>query len=394
MLRIITFLLICFSGISLHARQDIRIGLFQEYLLKSFVFHCVEGGYKFDHPEGSFIVNPGELIYFNLIADRFYIGDGRNITDTLQTVNLIDISGRGLFRLKALEPVSESRNYEGELEISVQHGHLLVVNKIDMDKYLAGVVEAEGGPGAHLEYYKAQAILCRTYSIKNFHAHREEGFNLCDHTHCQAYKGKSERNGEIMQAVLATHNLLLTGKFIALIDAVYHANSGGQTQRASEIWPGGAEYLQSVVDPFSLDMPGSRWEKTMSLASWREFLFIHDIKAALNADAQNLLISQAQRRRFFTVMKDSIRIDLIRTELKLRSSFFDMELQNDKVIFKGKGYGHGVGLSQEGAMNMAKQGYGYYEILLFYFHQVQVRYINDIPDQNLPVEFQSAPLIQ
>jgi stage II sporulation protein D len=387
------FLIIYFSGIKTNARQDIRIGLFQEYLLKSFVFHCVDGGYRFDHPDGEFIVNPGELIYINLIGDRFFIGDGVKMSDTLRSVRLVDITSKGLFRLKALEPVSESRNYEGELEVSIQHGALLLVNKIDLDKYLAGVVEAEGGAGAHTEYYKAQAILCRTYSIKNFHAHVEEGFNLCDHTHCQAYKGRSEKNGGILEAVLATHNLLVTGRFIALIDAVYHANSGGQTQRASDIWPGGAEYLQSVVDPFSLGMPGSRWEKRMSLTSWREFLFLHDIKAAMTIDPQDLLIFQTHRRRFFAVRNDSIRLDLIRTELKLRSSFFDMELEDDHVVFKGKGYGHGVGMSQEGAMNMALQGFGYYEILLFYFHQVQVRDLMDIPDENLPPEFRSLPFI-
>ena len=374
-------------GFFLSAQQEIRIGLFQESLLNSFVFHCVKGEYQLVHNEGEIMLKEGNLLYFNVRGNKILASDGDLRIGEYESLDILDITGNGVFRLRPVNPSMEARNYQGELELSANHESLHLVNIIDLNKYLAGVVETEGGPSAHIEYYKAQAILCRTYTIKNFHSHESEGFNLCDHTHCQAYKGISEQNPDIHEAVLATHNILLTGRFLKLADAVYHSNSGGETQRASDIWVGEDGHLQSVIDPFSLSQHNSKWERTMSIEIWRNYLFSRNMTAALQADPQALLIRQPNRRRFFVLEKDTLSIDRIRADFNFRSGFFDMELRGQDVVFYGKGYGHGVGMSQEGAMNMAKQGFSFPDILRFYYHQVQIREILGVPDENLPEEF-------
>ena len=109
--------------------------------------------------------------------------------------------------------------------------------------------------------------------------------------------------------------------------------------------------------------------------------------AALQADTEALLIKQQNRKRYFVLGKDTLSIDRIRADFNFRSGFFDMELKGQGVVFYGKGYGHGVGMSQEGAMNMAKQGFTFPDILRFYYHQVQIREILGVPDENLPEEF-------
>jgi stage II sporulation protein D len=77
----------------------------------------------------------------------------------------------------------------------------------------------------------------------------------------------------------------------------------------------------------------------------------------------------------------------IRTDLELRSTFFTMEVKNDSILIHGKGYGHGVGMSQEGAMEMAKQGYSFSDILRFYFYNVKIIEMADARDPGLPETF-------
>ena len=86
---------------------------------------------------------------------------------------------------------------------------------------------------------------------------------VMDH-HCQAYKGKSKGNPEILEAILETSGMVLADYNFKLITAAYHANSGGQTQRASDVWLSDVDYLQSVVDPYSLHQTHAKWSDTIS----------------------------------------------------------------------------------------------------------------------------------
>ncbi len=382
----VLILLLCFSAL-LNAQHQIRIGLFQDRLMNSFVFHCISGEYKLVSDTGFSILKEGDLLYLRFLNEKIITGDGVMEAFFSKRLSFEDISGNGIFRLRPVDPSDDARNYQGELEVSVSHNNLQIVNIPDFEQYLAGVVQTEGGPSAPSEYYKAQAILCRTYAIKNFHTHAAEGFNLCDHSHCQAYKGMNDDNRSVTETVLATYNLVLTGRYFVLVNAVYHSNSGGQTQRASDLWINGEEYLQAVLDPFSENQPNSTWRKTISFDMWRNYLIANGMSYALTAEPDKMLIQQRNRRQHFILENDTIMTDRIRLDFNLRSGFFDMELKADSLVFKGKGYGHGVGMSQEGAMEMARQGYSFSDILRFYYHQVQIRDILDIPDKQLPEEF-------
>ena len=80
-------------------------------------------------------------------------------------------------------------------------------------------------------------------------------------------------------------------------------------------------------------------------------------------------------------------MSVIREDLGFKSAFFDMHLAGDTLVINGRGYGHGVGLSQEGAMEMAKEGYSYSDILRFYFNDISISDVNELPDSELPEEF-------
>ncbi len=390
--RIITLTAVFLAGTSLLpmrlSAQNVRIGLFDNQVINTFVFHCTGGNYQ-AFGDSAFYrdIKNGELVYISLMDDKLVLMDGDLYFGTFNKLIIKESSSHCSFRLKLVDPVLEPRNYSGNLEINRFHGSVQLINELSLDKYIAGVVEAEGGPGATVEFYKAQSILCRSYAIKNWVKHPGQNFNLCDNTHCQSFHGVQDENPGIYDAVMATHSLVLVDQNYSIVPAIFHSNSGGETQRAADIWNSGDEYLQAVVDPFSLGLKEARWKKTISIREWKQYLS-KQCKSDLNKFTdEQLMIRQDHRKKYFILGSDSIRLADIRNDLQLRSSFFTMEIQNGSIVLHGKGYGHGVGMSQEGAMEMARQGYSYSDILRFYFYNVQIIELGDVPVSSLPEGF-------
>jgi len=106
-----------------------------------------------------------------------------------------------VINMKLIDPKLKTRSYAGDLSVDLKKNNLRMINKPPFQEYLAGVVEAESGIKAEFEYYKNQAVICRTYALKTWDKHKAEGFNLCDSVHCQAYKGKVTSNEKIAQVI-------------------------------------------------------------------------------------------------------------------------------------------------------------------------------------------------
>ena len=241
------------------------------------------------------------------------------------------------------------------------------------------------GPNAEDELYKAHALLIRTYMLNHFDRHREEGFSLCDGVHCQAYHGRVKYNPGIAKSVFETSGEVVTDFHYKLITAVYHANSGGETQRASDVWLKDYDYLQAVIDPYSLHQPAAKWYDTIYFDDWKKYLLEKGLKSVKKMPGEVLYIQQRHRRKYFVLDTDSLLMTTIREDWGLRSTFFNMfPEEGGKIVIWGKGYGHGVGLSQEGAMYMATQGFNYKDILRFYFFNIRIMHYEDLPRSSLP----------
>ena len=91
-----------------------------------------------------------------------------------------------------------------------------------------------------------------------------------------------------------------------------------------------------------------------------------------------------RRKKFFILDKDSIKFTKIREDWGFKSAFFDMFHSGDSVLVWGKGFGHGIGMIQEGAMKMARDGFTYQDRLQFYFHEVRIMDYRDLHDSSLP----------
>lgn len=280
----------------------------------------------------------------------------------------------GSFKLKSITPQAKVKTYDDDLEVTVDKTGLKLVNIVDIEDYVAGVVESEAGPGSSLEYYKLQAILCRTYSLSNSRKHEVDSFNLCDQVHCQAYKGKTE-NPIILKAVVETKGLVIVDENLNLISATFHSNCGGQTANSEDVWSLSATYLRSVTDTFCLRMPHARWKKMLAKKDWLSYLstkFNYPINDTLRY-AKALAFSQLNGRLvFFDENEPKIPLKTIRADQQLKSTYFTIAQQNDSLLFTGRGFGHGVGLCQEGAMNRAQLGVAYKDIINFYYTNVHL----------------------
>ena len=281
----------------------------------------------------------------------------------------LTITGAGLinaFKIKPLFPSLKEREFDDDLEISVVNGSLQIINVVDLEHYVAGVVESEGGGSVkENEFYEVQAICCRTYALNNAKKHAKDGFHLCDATHCQQYLGRCH-NAEIQQAVYQTAGDVIVDKDQRMISAAFHANSGGETANSEDVWKIAAPYLRSVSDTFSLKMPNATWEKSMPAEEWLKYLssrFNYNITDPAKKEAV-LNFTQEHLKVYLT---DSIRLTTIRNDLGLKSAYFTIKHRGEDVVFYGKGYGHGVGLSQQGAIRMAQLGYTYRDIIKYYF---------------------------
>ena len=288
-------------------------------------------------------------------------------------------SGRGQLRVSNLGKPAVERDYPGNIEVTRSGDDLLVVNQAPIEDYVGGVVQSEAGDRKGLEYYKLQAVSCRTYAISGARRHAPEGFGVCDGTHCQVFKGIC-RLDSVKQAVQATKDLVAVDADIRLIQAAFHSNCGGETMNAEDIWPHSQPYLVSAVDTFCRQQPHATWRKSMPRTKWLDYLHrSHGLDLADSTSVKAVTsFAPMCRSLYIDGATPLIRLEQVRADMKFNSALFTIWPNGDEVVFDGRGYGHGVGLCQEGAMRMARLGIPFTDILHQYFAEVHLVDLNTI----------------
>jgi stage II sporulation protein D len=273
------------------------------------------------------------------------------------------------FAIRMTEKGSKYALFNGAVHLAHDMGTLMVINETGLESYVAAVVESEGGYRAHPQYYMAQAILVRTYAVMNIDRHADEGYDMCDDVHCQVYHGICS-DSVIMQSVLATSGLVVTSHDSTLLFAPFHSNCGGLTAPSDHSWLRSEDHLQTVADPYCSFSRNAGWEKTVSVREWIGAVRANGFTGT--ASSVPLRIDNLSRIRALDTNGGEIMLSGIRNTLGLRSSFFSVYPQGDSVKIEGRGYGHGVGLCQEGAMVMAERGFSFNDIITFYFRDVMI----------------------
>ncbi|MFO7368953.1 MAG: SpoIID/LytB domain-containing protein [Bacteroidales bacterium] len=349
--------------------ERIAIGLYHGFRFESFVFSAVEGEYIMEGNGSKVaVVETGSMVHIDLTQAGFAVRNTGRIIGVFSSLEFRGMSATHVFQVRPVFPSYKPKESTGDLEVTQIDENIRLVNTLDLEEYIAGTVESEGGANALPEFYKAQAVIARTFAIKNFHRHAHEGFNLCDGVHCQAYKGKSRMNRQIYDAVLKTRNELLANSAGEPVITAYHANCGGITGSAAVEWNRELPFLVPVKDPFCDRSAHRNWNKVLTENEWKAYL---EKKAPGGYDAV-FSDGDTGRRKYLDRVSKKIAMKTVREDLGLKSSFFWVEENNGNVIIHGHGYGHGLGLCQEGAMEMARVGYTYVDILMFYFRNLNL----------------------
>lgn len=346
-----------------------------------------------------------ELVFAPELGSYFVIADGKNLLlldvqnalkisivhDSLEvksfeknwgkfvSVKLYSPDQEKSFKVKCVNPERKPRFFNDNLSVSVENDMLRLINESLLDNYIAGVSEAESGNYSQIEFYKVQAILARTYALSHISKHQLEGFNMCDQVHCQAFYGKTNE-AKIIQAVNATKGKVVVDEDMNLITAVFHSNSGGQTVNSEDVWGKPTTYLRSVTDTFSYKMPNARWIRKIAVQDWLDYLKIKHNYPVDDRVARWQALHFKQEFRKVNLEFGNIKVPLknVRTDFQLKSTFFSLETAGDTVVFNGRGFGHGIGMCQEGAMRMTKTGYNYKDVLNFYYQNVHIIDLKDL----------------
>ena len=260
------------------------------------------------------------------------------------------------------------------------------IEEIELDTYLYGVVKKEMGTryksvdmdqaeDIDIEALKAQAVASRSYAVyKIFSAGEDADYHVTTTTSSQVYE-EGDVPEIIKEAVDET-----SGQVITYDDEVacayFFSTSGGHTESSENVWSGTLGYLRGVEDPYEPEiLNNTNWTVTYTQTELKKMFptlgTIKDIEItelSENGRVTELVVTGSKGSK--TLTKNSIRTPF--GTAKLRSQWFDVYFEDGEATFEGHGFGHGVGMSQYGAMGMAAEGFTYDEILKWYYTDIEI----------------------
>ena len=307
----------------------------------------------------------------------------------------------------------ENGIYLGPFSIqSDAYGSWTLVEHVPIERYLHGVVPYEIGSNAPKAALAAQAVLARTWAFANRHRFKVDGYNLCSDTQCQVYKDPSKANKKIKTAIKETAGKILTWDQQP-INTVYHATNGGVMASVDEAWStnqvpylkmrlDGPKYWSRTVDlplsneqylksflfseseAFGSDHPLFRWNRTIESSQISKQLnqaqkvtgsfYPKKINAVSRGGSGRVTSLKIEGN---TGSEISLKLDDIRRVFRqLPSTLFVVkEIKEGKWLFSGGGFGHGAGMSQSGAIELAKKGWTTKQILSHYYPKTKYGFL-------------------
>ncbi|HVS82935.1 MAG TPA: SpoIID/LytB domain-containing protein [Pyrinomonadaceae bacterium] len=294
-------------------------------------------------------------------------------------------------RRGSAESKSSIRNSQSAIRV-----HLVTENvtqELALEDYVLGVMRAEGSMESEPEALKALAIAIRTFALKNLGRHAKDGYDFCTTTHCQRFipardRGTSPtvREGSLLAAVRATDGQVLLDGRGQLVESYFGASCGGETANIAALWgTKPSQYLAGVRDEYCLAGPHATWTDVIARADLQRALQ-SDARTNVGARLDQIIISKRDEtgRAEFITLEGEHRKQVRGWDFKiivgrvlgwnvLKSSRFEVARAGPNFIFRGSGFGHGLGLCQEGAHVMAARGSNYQRILEKYFPGTQLR---------------------
>ncbi|HEY5973552.1 MAG TPA: SpoIID/LytB domain-containing protein [Geobacteraceae bacterium] len=290
--------------------------------------------------------------------------NGRNVSSlVVAAAGIVQVNGKG---------------YRGLIEVYPGEKGLLVINELPLEEYLVGLINCEISSLWPIEAVKAQAVIARSYAFYQKDARKYALYHLESSVLDQVYEGVDIEDSRAVRGVRETAGEVLTfgGR---VIQAFYHANCGGHTEAAENVWGTAIPYLCGVECAYCTTVPSVRWEQTLPLKKLESLLRgggyqvsgLQDIRAGKsNASGRVRDLTLVASKGSQTISAVNFRKAIGYSVIK--STNFDIRTFGDDLLFTGFGSGHGVGLCQWGAKQRASEGFSYREILDYYYPGVRL----------------------
>lgn len=266
----------------------------------------------------------------------------------------------------------DGHRYRGAVRLRATEAGVEVVNELDIEAYLRGVVPAEMAPSWPMEALKAQAVAARSYTLSRLAP--EADYDLCATIECQVYRGMDAEHPRSDEAVLATQGIVVSYRG-APARTYYHADSGGAVASSAEVWGVALPYLVARRDVDGVT-PHSHWRVTLDPARvaatlaplGRSVGTVQGVRVVGVSGSGRVSALEVRGSAGVTVVEGVVLTSLARA-WGLKSTLFRSA---GGLAVTGQGWGHGVGMSQYGARTLAAERYDYRQILAFYYPDTQL----------------------
>jgi len=275
----------------------------------------------------------------------------------------------------------------GHVIVKLQNGKLLAINELPLEDYVKGVVPSEMSAAWHPEALKVQAVATRTYALYKMRQNARKDFDVVASIKDQVYlyRGRAAAAGPAARAVDDTRDLVLAYRDEPIL-AVFSSTAAGLTEDAWNVWAVDMPYLKGVECPFDLNSPWYQWRTDVGLPMLEQRLRDEGFPVGVIASLAPAAYTKAGRVVQVRILHSGgelyIKGDDLRRVLGylvLPSTQFDFDVVGLKVLFAGRGNGHGVGLCQWGAKELAERGYSAETILRYYYPGADIRDLNSLP---------------
>ncbi|MFH0839293.1 MAG: SpoIID/LytB domain-containing protein [Candidatus Omnitrophota bacterium] len=288
------------------------------------------------------------------------------------------------------------RYYRGDIVVSKKEGLLSVINILDIEDYLKGVLFHEVSPKWPIEVLRAQAIVARTFAYYQSMVNKKKEYDVTSDTLSQVYGGLFSEKLKTNIAVDVTRGEILTydGK---VFPAYYHATCGGMTEDSSVLWNIDIPPLRGTKCDLCNDSPHLAWNAKIALADIERKL--RENGFYINGIEDIAIISYTPSGRVYELLirsqEKEARISAkqfrqVLGSTLIRSAHFSVYMNGDFAIFKGLGWGHGVGMCQWGAKYLAELGKKASYILKFYYPESETMEIKEIAAMHSNIKNQSS----
>jgi len=289
------------------------------------------------------------------------------------TLLLVKPSGKGQGMSRPAQDQRLAVPVSGLVHVVRRGQGFLVINQVDLEEYVKGVVPSEVSSTWHPEMLKAQAVAARTYALYQQMLSATRDYDVAATVQDQVYKGKNGIDAAVLRAVDETRGLVLTYKG-APIYAAFSSTAAGLTEDAMNVWSKEYPYLKGVECPFDLESPYYQWKASFRLDKLEQSLRRQGFDVGTITSMTPIAFSRGGRVAKLLVKHSGGEFMLRGEELRKAAGYsvvpstqFTIDSIGQEIVLSGYGAGHAVGMCQWGAKELAELGYPFSTILLYYY---------------------------